>query len=625
MCGKQFTDAVYCPTDGVRLVPDHDGAERIGKTVGDRYRIVRKIGQGGSGEVFEAEHVYIHKRVALKLLRSQLASRAEAIQRLHREARATSAIGHPNIVEIEDFGTTEDGLVFLAMEWLDGEPLDRTVARGAMPVERALAIAQQVCAGLAAAHEAGVIHRDLKPENIFIARTAAGEQAKILDFGVAKLTTEDARLTATGMVVGTPYYMAPEQAAGRDVDGRSDVYALGVILYEMVTGTLPFTEGTALSVIRAHLEQPPEPPRKRAPALAIPAEVEALILRCMAKKPASRYASARALADALHALAGAPGQERAALAFAPTAPASATPDAASGPAHDQRPDDAARTALVGERAGQKRGRLALVGVVLGLACGALTFALVRSARQGDDTVVLAPDGGAAAGTDTRGIAGIGAGVHGATDAGSRPDDVRRPPVDATEALPDAAPETRPDASPETRPDAASDTTPDAAPRPADDAPDASPGAARAPRAGAGSPAAGGAPARAGTWRYTAKTDDFDYQVIVPAELRPGAPFTLQIEITQAIDDILVPLHAGKLRAELAYLHFKNHRRTRGTMVRVSSEGVLRTSTTLPASGKYHVELTLLGRGRFRTRFDICVGADPRGKLAARVCPRLNRR
>jgi tRNA A-37 threonylcarbamoyl transferase component Bud32 len=616
MCGKQFTDAVYCPSDGVRLVPDHDGAARIGTTIGDRYRIVRKIGQGGSGVVFEAEHVYIHKRVALKLLRSELPSRAEAIQRLHREARATSAIGHPNIVEIEDFGTTEDGLVFLAMEWLEGDPLDRVIARGPMPVERALAIAQQVCAGLAAAHDAGVVHRDLKPENIFIARTPAGEQAKILDFGVAKLTTEDARLTATGMVVGTPYCMAPEQAAGRDVDGRSDLYALGVILYEMVTGTLPFTADTALAVIRAHLEQPPEPPRKRAPALGIPAEIEALILRCMAKKPASRYASAGALADALRALPGAREQDRAALAFAPTAPANATPDASGAP-HAPRPDEAGRTALVGGRAGQRRGRLALAGVVLGLACGALTFALVRSARQSDDTLVLGPDGGAAVGAG-RDIGGAEPGPLDVDDAGVRADAARRPPVDAAEPIPDASSEVVLDAAPA--------AVLDAAPRPpAGDAPDASPGAARAPRTGAGSPAAGGAPARAATWRYSAKTDDFDYQVSVPAELRAGAPFTLQLEITQAIDDVLVPLHAGKLRAELAFLHFENHRRTRTTMVRVSAEGVLRTTTTLPASGKYHVELTLLGRGRFRTRFDICVGADPRSKAAARVCPRLNRR
>ena len=608
MCGKQFTDAVYCPSDGVRLVPAHDGAERIGNTIGDRYRIVRKIGQGGSGEVFEAEHVYIHKRVALKLLRSQLPSRAESIQRLHREARATSALGHPSIVGIEDFGTTEDGLVFLAMEWLEGEPLDAAIARGAMPVERAIPIAQQVCAGLAVAHEAGVIHRDLKPENIFLVRTPAGEQAKILDFGVAKLTTDDARLTATGMVLGTPYYMAPEQAAGRDIDGRSDLYALGVNLYEMITGTLPFTGDTALAVIQAHLGQAPEPPRKRAPALGIPAAVEALILRCMAKKPAGRHATAQALAEALGALPGA----RALDGALPASPAPAAPGAhanASAAAPGKRLDDAARTALVGERAGHRRGRLTLVlvGVALGLGVGALTFALVRDARHANDTVALAPDGSTAVGTgaaDARDVPDAAADAG--ADHGRQPlADAGRPPVDA------AAPRDIVDAGPR---------------RTAGGAPDAAPG--RAPRPGTGPDAAVGSPSdRARTWRFAASTDELDYEVITPAELTAGEPFTLEIAFIQAIDDILIPLHAGALRAELVYEHFKTHRRTAVTEGRVSAEGVLRAPVTLPGDGKYHVTLTVLGRGarRFQARFDICVGADPRSPQAARVCPRLNRR
>jgi eukaryotic-like serine/threonine-protein kinase len=613
MCGKQFSDAVYCPTDGVRLVPEHEGQERIGKTIDDRYRIVRKVGQGGSGEVFEAEHVYIRKRVALKLLRSQLPSRAEAIQRLRREAQATSAIGHPGIVKIEDFGTTEDGVVFMAMEWLEGEPLDVAIERGAMPVERALDLALQTCEALAAAHDAGVIHRDLKPENIFLVRTPAGAQAKILDFGVAKLTTAEARLTATGMVVGTPYYMAPEQAAGRDVDGRSDIYALGVILYEMVTGTLPFTGDTALAVIHMHLEQAPEPPRKRAPAQGIPADVEALILRCMAKKPAGRYESARALADALRALPGAlalghamtvaavpaVGTAPALSAAGATSPVTAgvTSSVTSGAGADapgKRDDDDARTTLVGERASQRRGRfvLVLLGIALGLGCGALTFALVSNARHGDGTAALAPD----------------ASPRAAIDAAPAPraDAASRPPVDAAENIPAAMIDAAP-------PDAAPDRLDAGAPR-------------RGGRPDASVEDAPAAPAAA-SWRFAAKTRDFDYEVTVtPAKVQAGKPFTLEIGIINAIDDIRVPLRSGKLRAELAFLHFTNHQRTGGGVLPVSREGVLRTRVTLPRNGKYHVALTLYGRGkrRLKAQFDICVGADPRSKAAPDVCPGMNR-
>jgi tRNA A-37 threonylcarbamoyl transferase component Bud32 len=646
MCGKQFSDAVYCPTDGVRLVPEHEGQDRVGKTIDDRYRIVRKVGQGGSGEVFEAEHIYIRKRVALKLLRSQLPSRAEAIQRLRREAQATSAIGHPGIVEIEDFGTTEDGVVFMAMEWLEGEPLDVAIERGPMPVERALTIALQVCEALAAAHDAGVIHRDLKPENIFLTRTPAGEQAKILDFGVAKVTTEDARLTATGMVVGTPYYIAPEQAAGRDVDGRSDIYAVGVILYEMLTGTLPFTASNAMAVVRMHLEQEPQPPRKRAPAQGIPVEVEAVILRCMTKKPAGRYESARALADALRALPGAlalgqavtaaapvpagpsagttagvapglaPGQTT--LKGAPVGPAAAVNPGTTPGAKAEAPgkhDDVARTALVGERAEQRRGRflLVLLGLALGLGVGALTFALVRSARQaGDpDDRATAPvaDAGAASGTGRAGAVDAGpAGVPPAIDAAPapRPDATRRAPVDAG-GIADAAPRPRPG-----------------------NAPDASPGGrgGRPPRPGSGPDASvGNAPDAAGAWRFADKTRNFDYEVIVtPASVQAGQPFTLEIGIVEAIDDIRIPLLAGKVRAELAFLHFTNHQRTNGGALRVSKDGVLRKRMTLPRDGKYHVALALIARGkRFPVQFDICVGADPRTRAAGRVCPRLNRR
>jgi serine/threonine-protein kinase len=631
LCGSQYPDAVYCPNDGAPLLYPGEGAERIGQVIGS-YRLVRKVGEGGVGVVFEAEHIHIHKRVALKLLRRQLPARDESVKRLRLEARATSAIGHPNIVGIEDFGITEDGTVFMAMEWLEGESLNALIARGPIPLDRALAIMLQVCEGVAAAHAATVIHRDLKPENIFLVRTPVGDLAKILDFGVAKVTSVDFKLTRTGTVVGTPYYMAPEQATGREVDGRTDIYALGVILYEMVTGTLPFDGDTALSVIHMHIDQAPEPPRKRAPQAQIPVEVDSLIMRCLAKKPAARYQSSRSLADAIRALLPGHAALGGAAAGVPAA-AVVSGRAPAGKRKQREADPAARTALVGERAReQRRGRALFIsiGVVVGLACGALTFALVRSARDGGSDT--RPSGG----SDARPPGGSdGAGAPGVAAPGG---DARPAPVRA-----DAGPDARADrASEDASPAGAAAPEPDeaidAAPRPrrapvAGSGPDAGPAAAPRPprRSAAGQPDAGPGDApgeRPGAWTFSGQSDDFDYVVTVsPAAVSAGAPFTLEVRLTSVTEDLEGPLYAGRLQAELAFLHFQNHQRTSGGSARVSSEGLLRTRVTLPRNGKYHVELALrAGAKRLaQAQFDVCVGADPRARAAAQVCPRLNRR
>ncbi len=299
-CGESFEDAQYCPIDGASL---DESVNRIGQVVGERYRVRAKLGEGGVGEIFEAEHLYLDKRVALKLLRPAFAADPEAVRRLEREARSASAIGHPNIVRVEDFGRSE-AQAYLAMELVEGESLEAYIKRGDGDAHLALELVAQVCEGLAAAHAAGVVHRDLKPANIVLSRGEQGELvAKVLDFGIAKLVTSDANLTRTGTLVGTPYYMAPEQALGAEVDHRADVYAVGVILYQLMTGAVPFSADSFIAILHKHTSEEPAAPSTRV-AGGLPEAVDRLILRCMAKKPADRYQDMQSLRDELRALAG---------------------------------------------------------------------------------------------------------------------------------------------------------------------------------------------------------------------------------------------------------------------------------------------------------------------------------
>ena len=228
----------------------------VGSEVDGRYRIIELIGEGGMGKVYLAEHVEIGKRVALKVLHPSYSRMPDLVERFRREARAASKIGHPNIVDVTDFGATADGSVYFVMEYLEGVELGSVIEReGALDVARALRITGQICRALSAAHREGIIHRDLKPENIFlITRDGEADVVKVLDFGIAKTTEAEAarerRLTSPGMAMGTPEYMAPEQAAGRPADARTDIYSLGAIMYEMVTG--------AAAVLRRQLHGDPD-------------------------------------------------------------------------------------------------------------------------------------------------------------------------------------------------------------------------------------------------------------------------------------------------------------------------------------------------------------------------------
>lgn len=269
----------------------------IGQTLDGRYKIEKKIGEGGMGVVFAAKHVVIERPLAIKVLRREVMRDVGTIKRFEQEAIAASRIGHPNIVDVTDFGTTPDGMTFSVMEYIKGQTLARVNRHMApLPLPRIFRIASQLARALGAAHDKGIVHRDLKPDNVFLVERDGREDfVKIVDFGIAKMQPLDgnatgARLTKVGSVFGTPEYMAPEQAAGRsDTDGRVDIYALGVMMYEMLTGKLPHKGDSTVRTIAMQMLDAPVPPTQLRPDLNIPPEFEAVILKALAKKREQRY------------------------------------------------------------------------------------------------------------------------------------------------------------------------------------------------------------------------------------------------------------------------------------------------------------------------------------------------
>jgi serine/threonine-protein kinase len=272
----------------------------IGAILAGRYKILARLARGGMSSVYLARHVLIERLSAIKILRRDLCDDPVQRDRFLREARAVNRINHENIIEIVDYGESEDGRVYLVMEYLPGESLLQRVSRGPIAPVRALDIAKQITSGLARAHQMGVIHRDLKPDNILLLPSNnGGDIVKVLDFGIAKLTDQPA-LTATDKIFGTPGYIAPEYAAGNPIDGRADLYSLGVVLYEMVTAQLPFDVEFPADLLLKHMLEPPIPPRERNPA--VPEPVERLILQLLAKDPAQRYRDAYHLLEDLEAV-----------------------------------------------------------------------------------------------------------------------------------------------------------------------------------------------------------------------------------------------------------------------------------------------------------------------------------
>ncbi len=263
-----------------------------------QYRLGKQLGSGGMGEVFLAEHEMLKRPCAVKLIRPEVVLRAGSVERFEREVRINATLSHPNTVEIFDYGRTEDGTYYYVMEYLPGMSLANLVERhGPLPPGRAVHLLRQVALALQEAHEARLIHRDIKPSNIFAARRGGvNDVAKLLDFGLARpaATAASAGSSDEGKILGTPLYMSPEQATGaRSLDARSDIYSLGAVGYYLLTGRPPFDEGTAIGAIIAHARDPVVPPSKIREG--IPADLDAVILRCLAKEPMERYPDAETL------------------------------------------------------------------------------------------------------------------------------------------------------------------------------------------------------------------------------------------------------------------------------------------------------------------------------------------
>lgn len=306
-CGQHFAAGDrFCPFDGEPLVRATDwdprGDPLLDRVVDGRYHIEAVIGQGGMGTVYRVRHVLLDKMLALKALRADLARDPEIADRFIHEARTAASVSHPDLVQISDFGTLPTGQAYFVMDLLAGMPLSSLLRRhGALSPRRAVRITRKVACAVQAAHDAGIIHRDLKPDNIHIRVLDDDDEIKIVDFGLARVIGTN-RVTRAGVVFGTPYYMSPEQASGESIDARSDLYALGVVLYEMLTGRVPFEGDTYMGVLTQHIYMKPLPLAERlGKELTVP-ELDGVVMRCLEKQPSRRYASLRDLVAALDAL-----------------------------------------------------------------------------------------------------------------------------------------------------------------------------------------------------------------------------------------------------------------------------------------------------------------------------------
>jgi serine/threonine protein kinase len=329
-CGRQFSnDVAVCPHDHAPLQADATIADvlidpLLGRVFEGKYRLDERLGGGGMGTVYRATHLLIDRPVALKVLSQRFVGDQTAQQRFRREARAAGRIHHPNAVTVTDFGTTDDGYLYIVMELLEGQTLRDLLAHDApLDPARAVSVMLQACAAVGAAHEAGLIHRDLKPANIFIEqRPNLPAVVKVLDFGVAKFAVEEHdddydTLTQVGAIIGTPRYMSPEQCSGAaQLTPAADVYSLGIILYEMLTGVVPFNAETPLAIALKQVSEAPAAPREVVPS--VPAALERVVLHALTKNPQARPHDANELRSELHAIAEELGFEHADSTNAPS-------------------------------------------------------------------------------------------------------------------------------------------------------------------------------------------------------------------------------------------------------------------------------------------------------------------
>lgn len=297
-CNAEYADnQLFCPLDGTPLRKSGAAGDLLGQVIAERYHITKKLGEGGMGQVYLAEHVKMGRRCAIKIMTPGTMSDPDAISRFNREAANASRITHPNVCAIYDFGETTEGLIYLAMEFIEGNSLSGLMEEaGTLPLARAAAIVHQTAEALHVAHDLGIVHRDLKPDNIMVITARGKDTVKVVDFGIAKAIGGDEgkgqKVTKTGFVVGTPEYMSPEQLSGDPIDGRSDLYSLGLVFYKMLTGASPFPSDSQQETMIKRLTDDPLPLAVARPDVRFPAELQRVIDRALARSPADRYRTA---------------------------------------------------------------------------------------------------------------------------------------------------------------------------------------------------------------------------------------------------------------------------------------------------------------------------------------------
>jgi len=453
-CGKEYPDTVkFCPLDGTTLRAKSPTADLVGQVVADRYAIVKKLGEGGMGAVYLGEHVKMGRKSAIKVMNPSMAADADAISRFNREASNASRISHPNVCQIYDFGETPDGIIYLAMEYIEGAALTDIIEReGALPPPRAVRILRQSADALAAAHDLGIVHRDLKPDNIMIVQARDGaDVVKVVDFGIAKAVAGDEagqKVTKTGLVVGTPEYMSPEQLSGDKLDGRSDIYSLGLVFYRMLTGVLPFQADSAQETMIKRLTDEPMPLASARPDIAFPPGLQAVLDRALARTPSERYAVATEFARDAEIAVGVPAVPGTRVAEPVTTAATQLLDAEHA-LKGHRPKPAAPTTARAAVPAKKFPLVPVLGGVVGV--GAIAVVAVMTMRGGrapaqaaqapDSTRSAAPAPGTRtpANTTPPAAANSSAANPGAKPPGSGKEPVPRPQPPATPASHAAAP------------------------------------------------------------------------------------------------------------------------------------------------------------------------------------------